>query len=732
MEYKEHPEDIDFQKYWLILKRHWLPATAVWGLTIALAVSVGLTKKPSYEASGKLRLKKESTTSALVTQAGEKLGKLDSLNSKDSPLDTEAEVIRSTPIVNQTIAALNLKNEKGQPVAYEDFIKILKVKAVRGTDVLSVSYENRDPKQAIAVVDTLMNIYIKNNILTNRAEPAAAGKFINQQLPQVEESVRKAEAALRNFKEQNKILDLDQEAKATGTALDTLDQQIKGTRTEIAKTTGRVAEMQKKLGMSSEEALAQNSLTQSVAVQQVFEKLKQVEDQLTVDRTRFQDESPTIVNLKSKQTALKALLDDRTKLVLKEQPQVSYENLQKSAEKQGGKLVETLTENLVAAEAEHKAQINQLASLTTTRSLYEQRVSTLPKLEQIQRELQRQLDAAQESYKLLLKNREVVRLAENQNIGNAQIVSAAVAPKSPSGNKQVFVVGGVVVGSLLYIVTAFMLELIDSSIKTTKEVRNIFRYTLLGMIPCSKKKSRFTGTPIETTAPEHQVRDLPNSIISEAYKMLQANLKFLSPDQDLKVIVVTSSVPKEGKSTVSANLAIAIAQLGRQVLLIDADLHHPQQHHVWELTNEVGLSEVIVSHAELKKAVIRVKPNLDVLPSGVIPPNSLALLDSKRMNSLIKDFSKNYDFIIVDTPPLLLVADALTLGKISDGILLVSRPGVIDKVSAKAAKELLEQSNQNVLGLVINGVRIENEPDSYFHHAKAYSESHTKQPQTSL
>jgi uncharacterized protein involved in exopolysaccharide biosynthesis len=168
--------------------------------------------------------------------------------------------------------------------------------------------------------------------------------------------------------------------------------------------------------MSSEEALAQNSLTQSIAVQQAFEKLKQVEDQLTVERTRFRDETPTIVSLKSKQAALKALLEDRTKLVLQNQPQVSYESLQKSAEKQGGKLVETLTENLVTAEAERQAQINQLASLIRTRSVYEQRVSSLPKLEQIQRELQRQLDAAQESYKLLLKNREEVRLAENPNL----------------------------------------------------------------------------------------------------------------------------------------------------------------------------------------------------------------------------------------------------------------------------------------------------------------------------
>jgi capsular exopolysaccharide synthesis family protein len=252
------------------------------------------------------------------------------------------------------------------------------------------------------------------------------------------------------------------------------------------------------------------------------------------------------------------------------------------------------------------------------------------------------------------------------------------------------------------------------------------------MIPSSRKKVTLTGLKTEGTAPEHQVINSPHSITSEAYRMLQANLKFLSPDQDLKVIVVTSSVPKEGKSTVSTNLAAAIAQLGSRVLLIDADLHHPQQHHIWDLTNEVGLSEVIVGQTEVKKAMKQVMPNLDVLPSGIIPPNSLALLGSKRMNSLIEDFSKIYDFVIVDTSPLLLVADALTLSKMSDGILLVARPGVIDRVSANATKERLEQSGQNVLGLVVNGVMIENEPDSYFHHARVYSDGDSKQPLSSL
>ncbi|HEY9612924.1 polysaccharide biosynthesis tyrosine autokinase [Allocoleopsis sp.] len=733
MEYKEYSEDIDLQKYWLILKRHWLQSAVVWGTTVALATCLGFSQKPTYEATGKLRFKKQNTTSALVTEAGDKIGQLDALNSKDTPLDTEAEVIQSAPIVNQTISELNLKDKKGESVTYDSFLKSLKVKTVRGTDVLGISYKSSDRKEAIAVVNRLIQIYLKTNILSNRAEAAAAGKFINGQLPKVEETVRQADAEVRIFKQRNNIANLEEETKATVAALDNLDRQIASTQTEIEKLTGRTTELQKKMRMTAEEALANNSLNQSVAVQQAFENLKQVEDKLAIERTRFLEDNPIIINLKSKQAALKAILEQRTKQVLGDQKQVSYESLQKSDEKMGGKLQESLTESLVSSEAESKALINQLASLIRNREAYRQRLKDLPQLEQTQRELQRKLEAAQANYQLLLKNRGQVQLAENQNVGNAQIVSPAVSPKSAgSSSKKMLIVAGIVVGSLLYVVTAFILELSDRSIKTTKEIRKIFRYTLLGMIPLPRKKVSLTGMKPEGNSPEQEVRNLPHSIISEAYRMLQANLRFLSPDRELKVIVVTSSVPKEGKSTVSTNLAVAIAQLGSRVLLIDADLHHPQQHHIWELTNEVGLSEVIVGQTELKKAVKQVMPHLDILPSGVIPPNSLALLGSQRMNSLIEDFSSMYDFVIVDTSPLLLVADALSLSKMTDGILLVSRPGVIDKVSAKATQELLAQSGQKVLGLVVNGVMVENEPDSYFHHARAYSGDDTKQPLSSI
>jgi capsular exopolysaccharide synthesis family protein len=365
---------------------------------------------------------------------------------------------------------------------------------------------------------------------------------------------------------------------------------------------------------------------------------------------------------------------------------------------------------------------NRLASLSNAQAAYKQRVNILPRLEQQQRELERRLEAAQSTYEILLKKLQEVRVAENQNMGNARIIEFALVPGNASNREKILILAfGNLAGILLAIATIFILEVSDTSIKTLKQARELFGYTLLGSIPYFGKKVSHRRKNQELSIPELPVVNIPRSPISEAYRMLQANLKFLSSDKALKVIVVTSSVPKEGKSTVSANLAAAMAQLGRRVLLVDADMRHPLQHHIWELTNAAGLSDVIVGQAEFESTVKEVMPKLDVLSAGVIPPNPMALLDSKRMASLIDYFAEHYDFVIIDAPPLVLAADAVTLGKITDGVLLVTRPGVVDSTSAAAAKESLERSGQNVLGLVVNGVILENESDSYFYYAKGYS-----------
>jgi capsular exopolysaccharide synthesis family protein len=203
--------------------------------------------------------------------------------------------------------------------------------------------------------------------------------------------------------------------------------------------------------------------------------------------------------------------------------------------------------------------------------------------------------------------------------------------------------------------------------------------------------------------------------------MLQSNLRFLKSDQTLKTIVVTSCSPGEGKSTIAANLALTMVQQGFSVLLIDADLRRPMQHRIWEAHQFKGLSDVLVGQIAAEQAIQTVEEGLQILSAGVIPPNPGALIDSNRMADLLQDFSTTYDYVIIDTPPLLVANESRGLAQLADGLMLVVRPGVADSNNATAAKTLLAQVESKVLGLVLNGIETAKEPDSYYHYASEYN-----------
>jgi capsular exopolysaccharide synthesis family protein len=248
---------------------------------------------------------------------------------------------------------------------------------------------------------------------------------------------------------------------------------------------------------------------------------------------------------------------------------------------------------------------------------------------------------------------------------------------------------------------------------------------LLGIIPSLEDPATATeyataATNLERVIPKLMLRDAPFSPISEAYRMLQSNLRFLKSDQALKTIVLTSCTPGEGKSTISANLALTMVEQGFKVLLIDADMRRPMQHHIWELHQSQGLSEVLVGQAEAMEAIQEVEEGLHILSAGVTPPNPGALLDSNRMSDLLQEFTNSYDYVIVDTPPLLVANESRGLGQLADGLMLVVRPGVADANNAIAAKEFLKQIDSKVLGLVLNGVETQKEPDSYYHYTRDY------------
>ena len=698
--------EIDLQQYWLVLVRRWLPASGAFFSILLLAILFASSQKPVYKGQGKLLLKADRAV--LFTDVEKGTGEFSPLTLQSSPLKTETEVLLSSPLLEKTIAQIKLNNPdlpNLETLNPESLISRLKVTSVAGADVLVVAFEDRDAKIAALVINTLMKAYINNNIVTNKAKSAEVREFIAQQLPKSEAKVRQIDAEFRRFKEQNEVTNLEEESKALVSNRSALNTDIIKASTDLGDVTARSNALQSKLGLNSETAIALSSLSQSTGVQQALKELQDTQNQLAVQRSLYEEQYFTVVNLKQKEAELQNLLKARVAEVVGRPEAFTNAGLQIGATKQ------SLIEKFVNTEVERLGVTSRVSILSNEIKLYQNRAGTLPRLEQEQKELQRRLEVSQLTYSTLLKKLQELEVAAQQMTGNARIIEMASTPNSPvTAKRTVYLVVGTILALVAAIVITIIFEISDHSVKTAKEIRRLFNYTWLGTIPKFGKvalPSKKANCPVSSLP----VRDSPQSPISATYRILQTQLKLLNTNQEFKTFVVTSSVPKEGKSTIAANLAATIANLGQRVLLIDTDLYHSKQHEIWNLTNDVGLTNVIAGEMDLAKALHTVINGLDVLTAGVLHPNPLAVLNSKAMQEIIDSGAKSYDFVILDTSPITVGAEAMTLCGMTDGLLLVARPQVLNFPSAQIAKKFLQYSERNVLGVVANCATSDDQPN---------------------
>jgi polysaccharide biosynthesis transport protein len=720
MDKPSHPDDLDLQNYWLVLKRRWLIASGIFLTSVALSGFVISLQRATYEAKGKLLFQANRTNS--LTGVDEKFRDLESIRREANPLSTQAVILQSRPILQAVVEKLNLRDRTGKIIEPESLI--IKVEPIVGTDVLDVVYISENGKEAAAIVNQLMRSYVDNNIRNNRSEALAARKFIEAQLPRAKGELDKTAEELRRFKEQNQIINLEEESNETVKTIGELDQQLNETRGQLAEAISQQAELRSQVKIPGNRAVDVASLSLIPGVQEVLGELQKVQTKLATEQSRYTSTHPSIANLKEQEKTLTNLLQQRVSQSLRSKNvKIAPNSLQLGA------LKEQLLGESVRLQAQRLGFENKVQTLANLHQQYKQRANVLPNLEKKQGDLERRLTVAQESYKQLLTRLQEVRVAENQNVGSARIVQDAAVSNQPVRSKltMYLAAGGIFVGLMFGIAAAFLIDIIDRSIKTIKEAETIFGYTLLGLIPkFETNNNAIAQILIEGASPRVIVATLPRSVIHEAYQMLQANLNFIS-HKKVRTLVVTSSVAGEGKSEVSANLAAVMAQAGKRVLIVDADMRNPSQHHLWGVMNLTGLSNVIVGQEQIRRCIQSVTRNLSVLTAGVIPPNPIALLDSASMNALIQALSTSYDYIIFDTPPLAGTADAAVLGKMVDGVLVVVRPGITDTASALATKSLLVRSEANVLGIIGNGVNVKHEPDRYFYHNNTRTESSQEQ-----
>ena len=378
--------------------------------------------------------------------------------------------------------------------------------------------------------------------------------------------------------------------------------------------------------------------------------------------------------------------------------------------------VEALNQRILSGHAVLRTAVDAaLEGLENRRDAFEGEISdlrsrllTFPGKETRIAQLEIERDILQDTYSYLLGQFQQAQLQAATISHYVEILDGASPPARVGTDLRGKVLLGLLVGILLGLGGAFFLEYLDQTIKTAADVERVIGVPVLGLIPHETKLvSRSNGAKRPVVAINALGPDDPTV---EAFRSLRTNVTFVAAERPIQLLAVSSPGPGEGKSTATVNLAMALAQSNSRVLLVDGDMRRPVVHRAFQLVTEPGLTDILVGNATLREtARPELAPKLDVLPSGPRPPNPSELLGSDAMRHFLDEVRKEYDFVVIDTPPILPVTDAVVVGSVADAMVVVLRSGDTEEQAAQRAINQLRRVHTRVAGVVLNGVSLKHE-----------------------
>jgi succinoglycan biosynthesis transport protein ExoP len=685
------------------LRKRAVPTVAV-ATTVFAGVAVATFSTTPQYRSETLILLDNQTSVPVVSNL------MDSEANLGKDLSTEIQILQSQALVTKAISAIE---PAYHDLSVSEVVRNLSIRQAGQADVLIVAYTDSNPERAKAVLEALGQTYVDYSLDRQRSQATNAIKFIEEQLPSTQQELNQVEETIRTFRESYGIVDPDSYATQVVANKQTLQSQTQELEAVISKTQQQYQELQRQMveaGQNPKIALASSILSQDSVYQQLAGQLKEIEAKYTLERTRFYDNHPTIQNLKQQRDSMLQLLQYRSARVLGN----AASQVDMSDVVGYGSTQQNLAAQLVQVRAELTAQISQLNRIRQTEAMVAQQFEQIPQLQQTYTELQREFKVKSEAVNNFLAKLQELRISEAQETAPWKILEPPYQPQIPiSPNIQRNLLLGLIAGGLLGVGAAVLLEKSDTRLKRVEQVKELCKLPCLGMIP------KVTVPVLITHYGDHSdFQGYQHSPFTEAIRSLALNLRYLGAEGEVKTLAVTSSTPSEGKSTLTYNMARVLAELGHRVLLVDADMRKPTLHQFLKRPNMFGLSTIIATETPWSQLVYSIEQGrLDTITSGPTPPNPVALLESRKMSELLAQWRMAYDYVLIDTPPVLGVTDAQSLASKVDGVMMVAALERATRASVTQTLEMLSHSRCKLVGMVINFANqgLEGNYSAYYH-----------------
>jgi len=728
--------------YWnVVLKRKWLVLTVLVTVVVGTAVQTMTTTKV-YRSTARVRIDPESTN---ILPYEDVYQAADQGIAMETYLQTQFKILQGRTLAERIVKQLQLhenpsfnaetsgglltdslagliggtiallkgrqpetpdsaenrldKDEADLSADVDRFLGSLQVQPIRGSRLVEVSYASHDARLAATIVNTLADQFIEMNFESRYQATTKATEFLQKQMHELKVKVEKSEEQLVAYARAHNILSLAGSSSKEGDrSQNIIMQKLADLNQEMTKVEAQMIER------SAEFDAVKNATVQDFPDALVTDNIRQLET--------------TLADLEQKLANMTSHYGPVWPEVVQLKREVNEVNTQLVREKKRA---------IQRARAQYQVAVDRRNRLQTALVAQKEMADQLNENSIQYNILQREVETNKQLYEGLLQRLKEAGVAAGLKSSNINVVDRGETPRRVYRPRTAINLAlGLILGLMLGVSMAFFIDYLDNTIKTPDDIEKTLDLPSLGVIPAFKMFETPVGTRLLTAASTQSTDASVDAVLQgsqdmrsrvwEAYRSLRTSLLLSNSGKPPQIILVTSALPAEGKTTTALNAAIVLAQTSARTLLIDLDMRRPKIGSHFGLNGHQGMSYFLTGNSDLTSQVRKTSvPNLFVVSAGYVPPNPAELIGSDRMDKALKLLRDYFQYVVIDSPPILSVTDALVLSPKVDGVVMVVRGGETPREAVRRASEHLNQVGAKILGVMINDVDIRKSEYRYYY-----------------